>query len=142
PAPAGRLRPPPLACQGGEVSFRFPLVVPPRYIPGCPLGGVSAGSGVAADPDAGPDASRISPPVLLPGFPNPVRLTMSVDIDPAGLPLAGIRCSLHAPAGEGATCAPRGRGLPRTATQLSGCGPASGWTGTSSCGWRLPTASG
>jgi Ca-activated chloride channel family protein len=40
--------------------------------------------------------------VLLPGFPNPVRLTMSVDIDPAGLPLAGIRCSLHATAEEAA----------------------------------------
>jgi Ca-activated chloride channel family protein len=93
----------PLPYQDGEVTFRFPLVVAPRYIPGCPLGGVSAGSGVAADTDAVPDASRISPPVLLPGFPNPVRLTMSVDIDPAGLPLAGIRCSLHATAEEAAT---------------------------------------
>ena len=36
--------------------------------------------------------------MLLPGFPNPVRLTLSADIDPAGLPLAGIRSSLHATA--------------------------------------------
>ena len=93
----------PLPYQDGEVTFRFPLVVAPRYIPGRPLGGVPAGSGVAADTDAVPDASRISPPVLLPGFPNPVRLTMSVDIDPAGLPLAGIRCSLHATSEEAAT---------------------------------------
>ena len=93
----------PLPYQDGEVTFRFPLVVAPRYIPGSPLGGAPAGSGVAADTDAVPDASRISPPVLLPGFPNPVRLTMSVDIDPAGLPLAGIRCSLHATAEEAAT---------------------------------------
>jgi Ca-activated chloride channel homolog len=93
----------PLPYQDGEVTFRFPLVVAPRYIPGCPLGGAPAGSGVAADTDAVPDASRISPPVLLPGFPNPVRLTMSVDIDPAGLPLAGIRCSLHATSEEAAT---------------------------------------
>ncbi|MGO8896323.1 MAG: VIT domain-containing protein [Streptosporangiaceae bacterium] len=92
----------PLPYQDGEVTFRFPLVVAPRYIPGRPLGGTPAGSGVAADTDAVPDASRISPPVLLPGFPNPVRLTMSVDIDPAGLPLAGIRCSLHAIAEEAA----------------------------------------
>ena len=92
----------PLAYQDGEVTFRFPLVVAPRYIPGSPLGGAPAGSGVAADTDAVPDASRISPPVLLPGFPNPVRLTMSVDIDPAGPPLAGIRCSLHATAEEAA----------------------------------------
>src|SRR5579859_7680470 len=82
----------------GEVTFRFPLVVAPRYIPGHPLPGAAAGSGVTADTDAVPDASRISPPVLLPGFPNPVRLTLSADIDPAGLPLTGIRSSLHATA--------------------------------------------
>jgi Ca-activated chloride channel homolog len=93
----------PLPYEDGEVTFRFPLVVAPRYIPGNPLGGAPAGSGVAADTDAVPDASRISPPVLLPGFPNPVRLTLSVDIDPAGLPLAGVRCSLHATAEEAAT---------------------------------------
>src|SRR5271165_1809367 len=87
----------------GEVTFRFPLVVAPRYIPGVPLGGPSVGDGTALDTDRVPDASRISPPVLLPGFPNPVRLAMSVDIDPAGLPLAGIRCSLHATAEEAAT---------------------------------------
>ena len=88
----------PLPYCDGEVTFRFPLVVAPRYIPGHPLPGAPAGSGVAADTDAVPDASRISPPVLLPGFPNPVRLTLSADIDPAGLPLAGIRSSLHATA--------------------------------------------
>jgi Ca-activated chloride channel family protein len=93
----------PLPYQDGEVTFRFPLVVAPRYIPGRPLGGAPAGSGVAADTDAVPDASRISPPVLLPGFPNPVRLAVSVDIDPAGLPLARIRCSLHATSEEAAT---------------------------------------
>jgi Ca-activated chloride channel homolog len=94
----------PLPYQDGEVTFRFPLVVAPRYIPGRPLGDAPAGSGVAADTDAVPDASRISPPVLLPGFPDPVRLTVSADIDPAGLPLAGIRCSLHATAEQAADC--------------------------------------
>ena len=88
----------PLPYYDGEITFRFPLVVAPRYIPGHALPGAPAGSGVAADTDAVPDASRISPPVLLPGFPNPVRLTLSADIDPAGLPLAGIRSSLHATA--------------------------------------------
>ena len=86
----------PLPYEDGDVTFRFPLVVAPRYIPGSPLDGAPAGSGVTADTDAVPDASRITPPVLLPGFPNPVRLTMSADIDPASLPLAGIKCSLHA----------------------------------------------
>jgi Ca-activated chloride channel homolog len=93
----------PLPYSDGEATFRFPLVVAPRYIPGSPLGGAQAGSGVAADTDAVPDASRISPPVLLPGFPNPVRLTVSADIDPAGLPLAGIRCSLYATAEQAGT---------------------------------------
>jgi Ca-activated chloride channel family protein len=90
----------PLPYQDGEATFRFPLVVAPRYIPGRPLDGLPAGSGVAADTDAVPDASRISPPVLLPGFPNPVRLTLSAEINPAGLPLSGIRCSLHSTAEE------------------------------------------
>src|SRR5215831_12151632 len=93
----------PLPYQDGEITFRFPLVVAPRYIPGHPLDGGPAGSGVAADTDAAPDASRISPPVPLPGFPNAVRLTLSAEIDPAGLPLAGIRCSLHATAEEAVT---------------------------------------
>jgi len=92
----------PLPYEDGEATFRFPLVVAPRYIPGVPIGDAPAGSGVAGDTDAVPDASRISPPVLLPGFPNPVRLTVSADIDPAGLELAGIRCSLHAVAEQAA----------------------------------------
>ncbi|MBV9445995.1 MAG: VWA domain-containing protein [Streptosporangiaceae bacterium] len=86
----------PLPYEDGEVTYRFPLVVAPRYIPGRPIGGPPAGGGAASDTDAVPDASRITPPVLLPGFPNPVRLTMSADVDPAGLPLTGIACSLHA----------------------------------------------
>ncbi|HEY4220888.1 MAG TPA: VIT domain-containing protein, partial [Myxococcota bacterium] len=80
----------------GEVTYRFPLVVAPRYMPGQILGGASVGDGVAPDTSAVPDASRISPPVLLPGVPNPVRLSMSVELDPAGLPLSLVRSSLHA----------------------------------------------
>jgi Ca-activated chloride channel family protein len=76
-------------------TFRFPLVVAPRYIPGAPLDDAAAGAGVAEDTEAVPDASRISPPVLLPGFPNPVRLAISADIDPSGLPLTEIHSALH-----------------------------------------------
>ncbi|MEV5409163.1 VIT domain-containing protein [Thermopolyspora sp. NPDC052614] len=86
----------PLAYEDGAATFRFPLVVAPRYIPGVPLDGSPAGSGTAADTDAVPDASRISPPVLLPGFPNPVRLSLTTHVDPAGLDLREIRSSLHA----------------------------------------------
>src|SRR5690606_17820069 len=85
-----------LAIERNEATFRFPLVVAPRYIPGQPLPGGSVGDGVASDTDAVPDASRISPPVLLPGYPSPVRLRLRVDIDPAGLPIARVRSSLHA----------------------------------------------
>jgi len=90
----------PLPYEDGDVTFRFPLVVAPRYIPGSPLDGAQVGRGTGPDTDAVPDASRITPPVLLPGFPNPVQLTLSVDLDPAGPPVAGLRCSLHAAAEE------------------------------------------
>ncbi|HEX6074957.1 MAG TPA: VIT domain-containing protein [Micromonosporaceae bacterium] len=80
--------------EDGAATYRFPLVVAPRYIPGSRIDG-PVGDGVAPDTDAVPDASRITPPVLLPGFPNPVRLTIAVDLDPAGLAVRDIRSSLH-----------------------------------------------
>ena len=86
----------PLETVGGEVTYRFPLVVAPRYIPGTPLGGEDVGSGTAADTDAVPDASRISPPVLLPGFPDPVRLSIEVELDTGGPELVQLGSSLHA----------------------------------------------
>ena len=89
-----------LSYEDGEATFRFPLVVAPRYIPGAPLEGEQVGDGTAEDTDAVPDASRISPPVLLPGFPNPVQLSVEVDVDTSGLPLSGVRSSLHAVATE------------------------------------------
>jgi Ca-activated chloride channel family protein len=90
----------PLPYSDGEATFRFPLVVAPRYIPGTPLPGPQVGVGVAPDTDAVPDASRITPPVLLPGYPNPVRLSLSVDVRSGGLPLRDFRSSLHALAEE------------------------------------------
>jgi len=91
----------PLVFEDGAATFRFPLVVAPRYIPGTPLSGESVGDGFAADTDQVPDASRITPPVLLPGFPNPVRLSIGVEVDPAGLELGEVRSSLHAVNQEG-----------------------------------------
>ncbi len=87
---------------GGEVTFRFPLVVAPRYIPGAPLPGPSAGDGTALDTNAVPDASRISPPVLLPGFASPVRLSLAVDLYDGNAPMEDVRSSLHSAVGE--TC--------------------------------------
>ncbi|MGE0707422.1 MAG: VIT domain-containing protein [Planctomycetota bacterium] len=85
----------PLPFSEGEATLRFPLVVAPRYIPGSPLPGASVGDGAALDTDAVPDASRISPPVLLPGFPNPVRLSLEVEVD-ASVQVRSLRSSLHA----------------------------------------------
>ena len=91
----------PLPYTDGDATFRFPLVVAPRYIPGAPLPGQQVGDGYAPDTDAVPDASRITPPVLLPGFPNPVRLSIQVQLDPAGLPLGEVRSSLYAVTSDG-----------------------------------------
>ncbi|NUP40656.1 MAG: VWA domain-containing protein [Streptomyces sp.] len=85
----------PLPYEDGAAEFRFPLVVAPRYIPGTPLDGDPAGAGVAPDTDAVPDASRITPPVLLPGFPSPVRLSLSARVDASGLDLRELASSLH-----------------------------------------------
>lgn len=89
-----------LSYEDGEATFRFPLVVAPRFIPGGPLEGSQVGDGYAVDTDAVPDASRITPPVLLPGFPYPVRLEIKVSLDPGGLPLAEARSSLPVAATE------------------------------------------
>ena len=86
----------PLALEDGKATVRIPLVVAPRYIPGRPLDGPTAGGGHAPDTEEVPDASRITPPILLPGFPNPVDLAIDVTIDPGSLPLRGIASSLHA----------------------------------------------
>jgi Ca-activated chloride channel homolog len=84
----------PLPVDDGEVTFRFPLVVAPRYIPGAALGGDQAGLGHALDTDLVPDASRISPPVLLPGYPNPVRLGLRVALEDGVM--RDVASSLHA----------------------------------------------
>jgi Ca-activated chloride channel family protein len=84
----------PLPIDDGEVTFRFPLVVAPRYMPGLGLGGDQAGLGTAEDTSLVPDASRISPPVLLPGCPNPVRLGLRVALEDTRL--SGVVSSLHA----------------------------------------------
>jgi Ca-activated chloride channel family protein len=69
-----------LPIAGDEATFRFPLVVAERYISGNALDGKSVGDGTATDTDSVPDASRVTPPVLIPGLPNPVELSIEVDI--------------------------------------------------------------
>src|SRR5919198_1146004 len=50
--------PGPLPYDDGEATYRFPLVVAPRYVPGSPLPVAPAGDGTALDTDEVPDASR------------------------------------------------------------------------------------
>lgn len=74
----------PVAFADGEASYRFPLVIAPRYTPS-----VSA-------PSPLPGIEEVSPPVLLPGLPNPVRLNVTVESHASGLPANDFRCSLPA----------------------------------------------
>lgn len=85
----------PLPYDDGEATFRFPLVVAPRYIPGKALGGDDVGDGTAADTDQVPDASRITPPVLLPGYPYPVRFSLEVELQQGVLAARDLKSSLH-----------------------------------------------
>ena len=90
----------PVAVDALEATYRFPLVVAPRYCPGTPLDGPPVGDGIAPDTDRVPDASRITPPVLLPGMKSPVRLAITAEIVAASVAprasarAAAIGCSL------------------------------------------------
>ena len=92
----------PLPWEDSRIELRIPTVVAPRYIPGSPIEGASVGDGTALDTYAVPDASRISPPVLLPGLPNPVSLGARVRFEGDGLP-PGLGASLHSIVEEGST---------------------------------------
>ncbi len=83
----------PLAFEDGEATFRFPLVVAPRYTTGSPLPGDQTGSGLAADTDAVPDASRVTPPRLADGDERP-ELQISLTLDDGGLAVSDLRASL------------------------------------------------
>ena len=69
----------------GEWSLRLPLVIAPRYTSGFPVPGSSVGPGVVSDTDQVPDASTVTPPTCLPGFPNPVDLTLEVHVEPGSM---------------------------------------------------------
>jgi len=86
----------PLAVDDGVAEFRFPLVVAPRYIAGQSGDWLPVGTGTAPDTDAVPDASRITPPVLLPGLDSPVRLGLRARLSGLGLTPDAITSSLHA----------------------------------------------
>ena len=83
----------PLAFEDGEATFRFPLVVAPRYTTGTPLPGDQTGAGLAWDTAAVPDASRVTPPRLADGDERP-ELHISLTLDGGGLDVSELRTSL------------------------------------------------
>ncbi|WP_204804034.1 VIT domain-containing protein [Mycobacterium riyadhense] len=83
----------PLSFEDGEATFRFPLVVAPRYTTGSPVPGDQTGSGLAVDTDAVPDASRVTPPRLEDGDERP-DVEIALTLDGGGLPVSNLRASL------------------------------------------------
>ena len=75
----------------GIFSLRFPLTLTPRYMPGSPLPD-RQGSGWAADTTAVPDASLISPPMVMSSKAH--RASINIELD-AGMPLEIIASRYH-----------------------------------------------
>ncbi|MFN7145260.1 MAG: VIT domain-containing protein, partial [Myxococcota bacterium] len=71
----------------GQTRWRFPTTLAPRYLPGNATG--HAGPGVLPDTDQAPDASRLSPPILLSGG---ARLDLEVVVRGA---VRTVESSLH-----------------------------------------------
>ena len=83
----------------GMTELRLPLVVAPRYIAGQPIDTPeNAGRGTSDDTDQVPDASRITPPRLAPGFDPKVALRLAVELlhGPGNSGLGDLACSQHA----------------------------------------------
>ena len=100
----------------GTYEFHFPMVVGPRYIPGAPIskkpklpkeltgkvgeveapmeGGDPSGTGWSPDTTRVPDASRITPPVLKPGYRTGHDISLSVSLE-AGVPVKDIKIVNH-----------------------------------------------
>lgn len=76
-----------LKFEAGNYEFVFPMVVGPRYIPGTSIDG-------SGDTDQVPDASRITPPVVLEGTRSLHNINVTVEID-AGLPISQVRSPSH-----------------------------------------------
>jgi Ca-activated chloride channel family protein len=76
----------------GVYSYVFPMVVGPRFIPGAPTG--KEGTGWSPDTTTVPDASRITPPVLLPGRRSGHDISLTVRLN-AGLPVEDLQSTSH-----------------------------------------------
>jgi Ca-activated chloride channel family protein len=80
----------------GLFELRLPTVVAPRYIPGQIKDSLDTGHGVESDTNLVPDASRISPPRLAPGFDPKIDFKLSIELLlPPGESLSQLACSQH-----------------------------------------------
>jgi Ca-activated chloride channel family protein len=75
----------------GAFTLRFPTTLTPRYIPGQPLAD-RQGSGWSPDTDRVPDASLITPPMVIQSSDHRIRLRANID---AGMPLEVIASRYH-----------------------------------------------
>jgi Ca-activated chloride channel family protein len=83
--------------EAGTTELRLPTVVGERYIAGTEQPRTPVGDGIHLDTDAVPDASRITPPLLAPGFDPMVDLKIAVDlIEADGIHIDNLTCSQHA----------------------------------------------
>ncbi len=71
----------PLEWCDNHALFRFPLVVGERFTPGSYFLDGKVGTGVAKDTPLTRDASRVSPPRILSGYPNPVELSIDISVE-------------------------------------------------------------
>jgi Ca-activated chloride channel family protein len=83
----------PLRPDRGRYELVLPTVVGPRFVPGTPAG-TRSGTGMLEDTDAVPDASKITPPVLPPGYRSCGDLEIEVSID-AGGPVTALATTSH-----------------------------------------------
>jgi Ca-activated chloride channel homolog len=79
-----------LKFDAGSYEFVFPMVVGPRYIPGELIPPLDK----EGDTDLVPDASHITPPVLLPGMRSGHDINVTVEID-AGVVVTEIHSPSH-----------------------------------------------
>ncbi|HVF10373.1 MAG TPA: VIT domain-containing protein, partial [Abditibacteriaceae bacterium] len=68
-----------LKFEDGVFEWVFPTVVGPRYMPGTPTG--QSGTGWSPDTTQVPDASKISPPVAVPGTRAGHDISLTVKLD-------------------------------------------------------------
>ena len=85
--------------QANKFSLRFPMAMTPRYIPGVPIANTEeirhfSGEGWAVNTDQVPDASHITPPVLLATSESTNRANLSILLA-AGFALGQVNSSYH-----------------------------------------------